>query len=476
MKGKVLPQAIDVEESVLGAIILDSQSDEVKDILIELKPDLFYKEKNQIILESVLNLINKNEPADLITLATELKRVGKLNDVGGAYELTQLTNKVSTAANIQFHLKIVQQAYLRRQVIKNSSELITNAYDDTVDIFEIIDKSEKGVNEITANILTEKTLSVLEIHQQSIERNKKIINNTELTIGVPSGFLDLDRITGGWQSTDYIILAARPAMGKTSLMLEFVRNPALKNYPIGVFSLEMSNLQLYSRMQSQQTEYPLQKILRDGIPVEMQGDFYSKCEPLRNAPIYIDDTAGITMFELRNKARKLKRDKDIKLIVIDYLQLMNGEGYNKENEVSRISKALKELAKELEIPVIVLSQLSRAVETRGGDKIPMLSDLRDSGSIEQDADMVMFLHRPEYYGITEDSEGNSTLGKASIIIAKHRNGKIGSVILDFKQEMTKFSNPKTALDNFVEKQSAIENNTEFDNEQWDDVPWDDVPF
>lgn len=454
--GKLPPQAIDLEEHVLGAILLEGRSEYVINVLHELKPEVFYKECNQLILESILNLLNKNEPADIATVSIELKRMGKLDIVGGAYYVTQLTNRVSSAANIEFHYRIVLQMYLKRLVIKMNSESITSAYDETTDVIDLIDDAEKNANILTSKIIVDKIANSNDLHIESVEHNKKLLDNKGLTVGVPSGFYDLDKITGGWQDSDLIILAARPAMGKTSLALELLKNPALRGYPIAFFSLEMSNRQLYSKLQSQVSEYPLERIIRNGIEPSFQDEFYNICKPLSEAPFYVDDTAGITLFELRNKARKLKREKGIKLLIIDYLQLMTGKGYNKENEVSEISKGLKNLAKELNIPIIALSQLSRAVETRGGDKVPQLSDLRDSGSIEQDADIVAFLHRPEYYGMTEDVEGNSTIGKAVVIIAKHRNGRTDNVTLRWIAQNTRFADMNSQVEDF--KESLTPNN------------------
>ena len=376
------------------------------------------------------------------------------------------------AHNLPSHFKILQQHFIKRQVIKDCAELIEDAYDPTSDSLLLIDDLEKRATALTSTVITNAITSSSELFDKAIERNK-LLQEKEGLSGVPTGFERMNKITGGWQNSDMIVLAARPAMGKTSLALKYCLVPALDGIPVGFFSLEMSKEQLYARLQSQETDIALEKFLRTGLDDSEVEILMEKGKDLRNAPIFIDDTPALTIFQLRNKARKLKRDHDIKMLVIDYLQLMSGgkggRG-NRENEISEISRGVKAIAKELDIPVIALSQLSRRVEERA-DKIPQLSDLRESGSIEQDADMVQFLYRPEYYGLTEDAEGNSTAGKASVIIAKHRNGGLANVTMNFTHNLVKFTD-------YSEEPETWGSNTlplgdDFDNSPIDD---DDLPY
>jgi len=440
--GKLPPQATDLEEAVLGAMMLEK--DALTNVIDILQPKSFYKESNGRIYGAIQTLFNNSEPVDILTVTNQLKKTGELEIVGGAYYITSLTNRVASAANAEFHARIISQKYIQRELIRISTETIRKAYEDTTDVFDLLDDAESSLysvveTNIRKNYDKMSTLIGAAIKQIEVARGQK----TGVT-GVESGFTELDRITSGWQNSDLIIIAARPAMGKTAFVLSLGRNAAVDfGKPIAVFSLEMSSLQLVSRLISSESELNAEKLRKGQLEDHEFEQLNAKIGKLAEAPIFIDDTPALSIFELRAKARRLHQQHGIRMIVVDYLQLMTAGGDNRngnrEQEISSISRSLKSIAKELNIPVIALSQLSRAVETRGGDKKPQLSDLRESGAIEQDADMVLFIHRPEYYGLEADEAGNSTQGKAEIIIAKHRNGKVGSVTLKFIDRLAKFT-------------------------------------
>lgn len=441
--GRVQPQAVELEEAVLGAMMLEKEA--VNTAIDILQPKSFYKEAHQKIFEVIQDLFQKSEPIDLLTITNALKQRGELEIVGGPYYITQLTNRVASAANVEFHARIIAQKYIQRELIRISTEIITDAYDETTDVFTLLDRAESNLFTVTEGNIRKSYDSMSTLIRQAIKQIESAKSQEGNIIGVPSGFTDLDRVTAGWQASDLIILAARPAMGKTAFALTLARNAAVKfNLPVAVFSLEMSSLQLVTRLISAESELSSGKLRSGNLRNDEIEQIHAKIGDLSEAPIFIDDTPGISIFELRAKARRLKSQHNIQLLLVDYLQLMTagGEGSktgNREQEISTISRSLKSIAKELNIPVIALSQLSRAVESRGGDRRPQLSDLRESGSIEQDADMVMFINRPEYYGLLEDEDGNSTLGKATIIIAKHRNGSVEDVDLKFVKELAKFA-------------------------------------
>ncbi len=438
--GKLPPQAVDLEEAVLGAFMLEKEA--VNTAIDILQPESFYKETHQKIFEAIKDLFNDQEPIDILTVTNRLKKTGNLEIVGGAYYITQLTNRVASAANIEFHARIIAQKYIQRELIKISSETITNAYDETTDVFDLLDKAEENLFKIAEGNIKKKVAKMSDLITEAMDQIELAKNQEAGLIGVASGFTALDRITSGWQPSDLVIIAARPAMGKTSYVLSLARNAAIDfKTPVAFFSLEMSSIQLVTRLISAESEISAEKLRSGNLRNDEIQQIQSKITELSEAPIFIDDTPALSIFELRAKARRLKSQHDIKLLIIDYLQLMTGGGDkngNREQEISLISRSLKSIAKELNIPVLALSQLSRAVETRGGDKRPQLSDLRESGSIEQDADMVQFIHRPEYYNLTEDENGNSTQGIANIIIAKHRNGSTGDVQLKFVNTLAKF--------------------------------------
>ncbi|MEY5068497.1 MAG: replicative helicase [Bacteroidota bacterium] len=440
--GKLPPQAVDLEEAVLGALMLEK--DALSAVIDILKPEIFYKDSHQKIFQAIQVLFIKSSPVDILTVTAQLRQQGDLEMVGGAYYITELTNRVASAANIEYHSRIISQKYIQRELIKISTEIINNAYEDTTDIFDLLDSAEKNLFEIAQNNLRRDSRKMDDIIRESLDNIEKLKDKVDGLTGVASGFTALDRITSGWQPSDLVIIAARPAMGKTAFVLSCARNAAVQfNKPVVVFSLEMSSVQLVNRLISGETEIEQEKIRKGNLAEWEWQQLHSKIGRLTEAPLFIDDTPALNIFEFRAKCRRLKAQYDVQLIIVDYLQLMHGKGDsksgNREQEIGSISRALKSVAKELNVAVIALSQLSRAVENRpGSSKRPMLSDLRESGSIEQDADMVLFLYRPEYYGLEEDEQGRSTAGIGEVIIAKHRNGEVGTVPLRFVGKYVKF--------------------------------------
>ncbi|MCK5102776.1 MAG: replicative DNA helicase, partial [Cyclobacteriaceae bacterium] len=409
--GKVPPQAIDLEEAVLGALMLEK--DALTNVIDILKPDTFYKDNHKEIYDSIVELFNNSEPVDLLTVTNHLRKKGKLEFVGGAYYITELTSKVNSAAHIEYHARIIIEKAIKRELIRIASDVHREAYEDTVDVFALLDKTEQSLFEVSEINIRKNYADMRSImHEAIIELEKKKQQADGLT-GIPTGFTALDRVTSGWQKSDMVIIAARPGMGKTAFIVSAMRNAAVDfNKPVAIFSLEMSSIQLVNRLISAEAELESDKIKKGNLQDYEWEQLIHKTAKLSEAPIFIDDTPALTILELRAKSRKLVAQHGVELIIVDYLQLMSGEGSksgsgpgNREQEIAAISRSLKNIAKELNIPIVALSQLSRAVEIRGGDKRPQLSDLRESGSIEQDADMVIFLYRPEYYGINADEEG-----------------------------------------------------------------------
>lgn len=458
--GKLQPQAIPLEEAVLGALMLDK--DAIAIVLDIINEESFYVEGHQMIYRAMRHLFDRSQPIDLLTVTEELKKIGKIDTIGGPYYLVELTNKVASAANIEYHSKIIAQKHIQRELIKVSGKTIKDAYDDTTDVFTLLDETEQGLYDITQNNLSKNYEKMGSLARKALKELEEMSDKEDHLLGVPTGFADIDKLTLGWQPSDLIIIAARPSMGKTAFTLGLARNAAVDyKIPVAFFSLEMSNLQLVHRLISMEAEIESQ-ILRSGKLEEYQWQqLQTTIEQLGEVPLFIDDTPAINIFELRAKCRRLKKQHDIQLIVIDYLQLMTaspeGKSMNREQEISTISRSLKSLAKEINVPVIALSQLSRAVETRGGSKRPMLSDLRESGAIEQDADIVSFIYRPEYYDILEDEEGNSLKGVTEIIVAKHRNGATDSIKLRFINKFAKFKNYEDPIFSTAGNQSAVIN-------------------
>lgn len=443
MYGKVPPQAKELEEAVLGAIMLEKTA---FDAVIEiLKAECFYVDAHQRIYNAFKSLADKSMPIDLLTVVEELKMKEELDIVGGPYYITKLTNSVVSSANIETHARIVLQKFIQRELIRISGEIIGDAYEDSTDVFDLMDDAEEKIFQITNNFLKTDYREMSSALAEAINRIDELRTRNDDISGIPSGFASMDRVTNGWQKTDLIILAARPAVGKTAFALNLARNAALNKIrptPVAVFSLEMSAGQLVQRILSAESEILLEKISRGKMEDYEYQQLHTKgIKRLETAPIYIDDTAALNIFEFRAKARRLVNKHKVGIIIIDYLQLMSGssdKGGNREQEISTISRNLKALAKELQVPIIALSQLSRAVETRKESKMPQLSDLRESGAIEQDADMVMFIYRPEYYEQMANEQGESTKGETHIRIAKHRNGSLETIKLRALLHIQKF--------------------------------------
>ncbi|MGE0567630.1 MAG: replicative DNA helicase [Bacteroidia bacterium] len=463
--GKIQPQAVDLEEAVLGAMLLEREA--LSTVIDLLSPQAFYKDQNGKVFEAMIALFNRSEPVDILTVTQELKKRGELEYVGGAYYVSSLTNRIASSANIEYHARIVAQKYLQRELIRISTDTIKSAYEDNTDVFELLDETTKNIFEVLDSNVRKQHEKMSGLINMAIQEIDAAINKTDGLLGVPSGFTALDRITGGWQKSDLLILAARPGMGKTAFVVTMAKNAAVEfNKPVAIFSLEMSSIQLVKRLISSETEIAQDKILKGNLEDHEYQQLHHRIKRLAEAPIFIDDTPALSIFELRAKARRLKENQNIELIIIDYLQLMSGgpDGKgNREQEISNISRGLKTLSKELGIPIIALSQLSRQVENRpGSSKRPQLSDLRESGAIEQDADMVMFIYRPEYYGIEFDENNEPTKNKAEIIIAKNRHGSLETVKLRFIGQYAKF----TDLD-YNEGQedlyqgNSLQQNTEF---------------
>jgi replicative DNA helicase len=444
--GKVPPQAKDLEEAVLGAIMLEKGA---FDVVVEiLKSECFYVDAHQRIFGAMKDLAAKSQPIDILTVVEELRSKEELDLVGGPYYVTKLTNAVVSSANIEAHSRIVLQKFIQRELIRLSGEIISDAYEDSADVFDLLDQAESKIYEVTSKHLRNSYEQIDSVLVKTIQRIEDLRHKNEDVSGVPSGFPTLDRVTYGWQNTDLIILAARPSVGKTAFALNLARHAALnasKPTPVAFFSLEMSAGQLVQRILSAESEIWLEKISRGKMEEHEMKQLYARgIQKLSQAPIYIDDTPALNIFELRAKCRRLKNTAKLGMIIIDYLQLMSGGGDNnrngnREQEISSISRSLKALAKELAIPVIALSQLSREVEKRkDGNKMPQLSDLRESGAIEQDADMVMFLYRPEYYDVTQNEMGESNRGETHVRIAKHRNGSLETIKLRALLHIQKF--------------------------------------
>jgi len=443
--GRLQPQALELEEAVIGALMIEKDAySQVSEIL---RPESFYEHRHQLIYAAITDLAVQQKPVDILTVTEQLRKRGELEDVGGPFYITQLSSKVASSAHIEYHARIIAQKYLARQLITFSSDIETKAFDETLDVDDLMQEAEGKLFEISQRNLKKDYTQINPIIAEAYELLQKAAARTDGLSGLESGFTKLDKMTSGWQNSDLVIIAARPAMGKTAFVLSMARNIAVNfRNPVALFSLEMSNVQLVNRLIVNVCEIPGEKIKSGQLVAYEWQQLDYKLKDLIDAPLYVDDTPSLSVFELRTKARRLVREHGVKIIIIDYLQLMNASGMSygsRQEEVSTISRSLKGLAKELNIPIIALSQLNRGVENREGieGKRPQLSDLRESGAIEQDADMVCFIHRPEYYKIYSDDKGNDLRGMAEIIIAKHRNGATGDVLLRFKGEYAKFQNP-----------------------------------
>lgn len=445
--GRIPPRDKDLEEAVLGALMLERDAYTV--VCDILKPESFYDPVNQKIYSAIQSLGASQQPIDMLTVTEQLRQMGAINEVGGPMFISELTSRVASGAHVEYHARIVAQKYLARELIRFASQIESQAFDESYDVDDLLQEAEGKLFEISQRNVKKDVTQIDPVIGQAIEQIQTAANRATGLSGLESGYHELDKLTSGWQNSDLIIIAARPAMGKTAFVLSMAKNMAVSsNIPVAIFSLEMSNLQLVNRLIQNTCEIEGEKI-KSGQLSPMEWDqLMSRVKHLYGAPLFIDDTASLSIFELRTKARRLVREHDVKFIIIDYLQLMNASGMkfgSREQEVSMISRSLKQLAKELNIPIVALSQLNRSVESRGADskdgKRPQLSDLRESGAIEQDADIVCFIHRPEYYlrsGV--DAAGNDIRGLAEFIVAKHRSGRVDDVKMRFKSKYARFEN------------------------------------
>ena len=445
------PQALEAERAVLGALMNDRDAYAVVCEIIS--PESVYEQRNQLIYSAIRDLSIAEKPVDVLTVTDELERQGSLDKVGGAIYIADLSNKVASSANIEYHARIIAHKFLARQLISFASDIETKAFDGSMDIDDLMQDAEGSLFELSRRNMKKDYTQIDPVISNAVEVIQKAAANKDGLTGVPTGYHKLDNITSGWQASDLVIIAGRPAMGKTAFALSMAKNIAADyKVPMAFFSLEMSNVQLVNRLISNCCEIQGSKILNGQLKPDEWERLDKRLNNLIGSPLYVDDTPGLSVFELRTKARRLVRDHGVKIIMIDYLQLMNANGMrfsSRQEEVSTISRSLKQIAKELDIPILALSQLNRGVESREGleGKRPQLSDLRESGAIEQDADMVLFVHRPEYYHIYQDENGRDLHGMAQIIIAKHRKGATGDVLLNFRGEFTRFENPEDSNTN-----------------------------
>ncbi len=475
----VQPQALELERLVIGALLIDKEAFSVVSEI--LSPETFYEPRNQKIYQAIQTMNMDERPVDIMTVIEELKKEGTLESAGGTAYVLEISQAVSTAAHIEYHARILAQKYTARQLIHYASDVETRAFDETVDVDELMQHAEGELFELSQKNMKQDFTQIKSVVKEATEILQRAASNTTGLTGVPTGYTGLDEMTSGWQASDLVIIAGRPAMGKTAFALSLAKNIAVdNNMPVGFFSLEMSNVQLVNRLIANVCEIPGNKILNGQLDQLEWARLDKNIGRLENAPIYIDDTPGLSVFELRTKARRLVREHQVKVIMIDYLQLMNANGMhfgNRQEEVSTISRSLKGLAKELNIPILALSQLNRTVEKRDDNqsKRPQLSDLRESGAIEQDADMVLFVHRPEYYHLYEDEKGNNLRGMAQIIIAKHRKGATGDVLLNFRGEYTRFQNPEDSDANLIREGGEIIGSKINQGNESLDAPMPDLP-
>ena len=483
INGKTPPQAIDIEEAVLGALMLDQNA--IVNVIEILHADFFYKPEHQYIFRAIHNLVEKARPVDLLTVIEELRQEGNLENAGGSYFIAQITNHVTSSAHVEHHARILSEKFIQRELIRISTETIRDSYDETTDVVQLLDHTEQKLMDINDNNFRSDYQNISDIVASALDEIENASKIEGGITGIPSGFEELDSITAGFHPGTLVIIAARPAMGKTAFALTVMRNMAIDyKKPVAFFSLEMPATEIAMRLISSQSEIDASKLKKGTLEAWEKEQMMAQSQKLNTAPIYIDDSSQLSIFELRAKCRRLKQRFDIQAVFIDYLQLMKGESDNRngnrEQEISNISRQLKALSKELAIPVFALAQLSRAVEQRGGTKEPQLSDLRESGAIEQDADMVMFLYRPEYYGFTEDDEGNPTYGLAKVILAKHRAGGTGRINLRFRANFGRFENLGMALgsDNTIPVNEGFDQNGDYyvDSKATSDNGFDDSDF
>lgn len=476
--GHLQPQAVELEQAVLGALMIEKDAYyQVSEIL---RPESFYDHRHQLIYDAIRRLNLEEKPVDILTVTEQLRSTNQLEEVGGPFYITQLSGMVASSAHIEYHARIIAQKATARELITYTSGIQTKAFDPTQDIDELMQEAEGQLFELSQTNMKKDYTQIDPVIKEAYEMLQKAAARTDGMSGIPSGFHALDKMTSGWQNSDLVILAARPAMGKTAFALSMAKNIAVdQRIPVAMFSLEMSNVQLVNRMIVNVCEIKGETLKSGQLkPYEWQ-QLDSRSKQLIGAPLYVDDTPSLSVFELRTKARRLVREHGVKVLMIDYLQLMNASGMNfgsRQEEVSTISRSLKGLAKELNIPILALSQLNRGVENReGSDKRPQLSDLRESGAIEQDADMVLFIHRPEYYKIYQDEAGRDLRGKAEIIIAKHRNGAVGNVLLTFRGEYARFQNPEEDSVNTMNSSATDSSNNVSADMSTADAPFPPMP-
>ena len=452
------PQILDLEEAVLGALLLENGIFDT--IAKDFSPNLFYKEANNIVATTIEEMYRANETIDILTVSQKLKANGTLDKVGGAFYVSSLTNRISSTANVEYHVKLLQQYTLKRSLIKICGNAVQRAYSENDDVFDTYSEVQISIDDSLKQVLNYDVANIREIHLQGLAESREVANGEGVS-GVETGLVMVDKLTSGWQKSDLIIIAGRPAMGKSSVVLSMVINASVrKGTPVAIFSLEMSKQQLGGRIQADLSGVDVGKIIKKQLDLGDIDYIEKNCEKLLTAPLFIDDTPNISIIELKSKARRLVKEKGVKLIAIDYLQLMrSGLGImNREQEIAEISRSLKGLAKELDIPIIALSQLSRLVEGRS-DKKPQLSDLRESGQIEQDADMVAFCYRPEYYGVENyeiDGDTIDAKGLFMLIIAKHRNGELGEVPLRFIHSLAKITNHPRWVSQQEEREAGVQ--------------------
>lgn len=437
------PQDGILEEVVLGSILIDRYA--LDKVAGDFVPSLFFNNHHVLIAEAIISLYRNNTNIDLVTVVQQLKKDGNLDDVGGYTYISHLTSKIGTTANLETHVRLLQEFALKRSLIQVSSEITRRCFTEEEDVFDVFSEAQNTLDQSLKSVINYKVERVGSIHTELIKESIRVLDSKENS-GVPTGLRRVDNVTNGFQKSDLIILAGRPSMGKTASAISMIIHPCIKkNIPVAVFSLEMSASQVVGRIQSYLSEVNVSKIVKKQLSIDEIDVISRKAKPLETAPLFIDDTANISVLELKGKCRKLVKEQGVQMIIIDYLQLMRSgmKTQSREQEIAEISRGLKIIAKELNVPVIALSQLSRNVEQRGGDKKPNLSDLRESGQIEQDADMVLFCYRPEYYGLTETMIGDrefSAQGLFVLIVAKHRNGELGEIPLKFVGEQAKITN------------------------------------
>ena len=441
MPEKIPPQSVEVEQAVLGAMLLDKEA--IGKAVEIIDKDSFYRDDHRKIFSAIVDLYDKNQPVDIITVSDELARRKELDNLGGRVYLLELTEKIATTANIEYHSNIVLEKATLRRLIDTSTQIVSQCYDATLEVDHLLDRAEQGIFGISEKRIKEGFISIGDLLPHTFEAIEEYQKKGGMVTGISTGFFELDTLTGGLQNSDLIVVASRPSMGKTAFCLSVAEHVAIEEkVPVGIYSLEMVKSQVAQRMLCSRARFSTHKMRTGRISDHEYSNLAVAVGPLAESKIFIDDTPNLGILQMRAKARRLKAQYDVGLVIVDYLQLMQGPrgAESRQQEISMISRSLKGLAKELNVPVIAVSQLSRKVEDRGGDKRPMLADLRESGAIEQDADVVIFVYRPEFYGIEKFKDGAPSQGVAEIIVSKHRNGPTGNLRLTFIKDYARFEN------------------------------------